>query len=232
MKPTKIVALIFALTGVLFLAAGLIGSTITGNFIAKCEETTGVITRLDRAGESAYAAYTVGGERYESKLDAYTSSMRVGNEIKIFYDPQDPSSLATDAMMLVWLILDLVGAGCLLTAAVIYLVGRFSDERQSLLLSTGKRLPCTIDKVEEIKSVSMGSRHPYRLVLHYENAATGEKRRFVSPYLWRDPSGGMTRQTADVCVDEYNDKKYAVDITTCGLDESYLTAARKARNEQ
>lgn len=229
MNATKISALILSIIAAIFLLVGIVGSTLTRSFVLASEETTGVITSVSHAKERAYATYQVNGMIYESKLDAYTSGMHVGDSIRIFYNPSDPSSIATDSLMLVWQIMRYVGYGVLLIAMTLYLISKRGEEKRELLLATGKRLCCHVDEVQLVTTVQVGKRNPYRLICGYHDPSTGESRKFYSPLLWKDPKAGMTRETVDVCVDDYNEKKYAVDIASCGLDESYLSTATKAR---
>jgi len=62
------------------------------------EKTTAVITNIEReyvGGEKDYeyhvfVRYSAGGTEYESMLDSYSSSMKVGKELKAVYNPEDP----------------------------------------------------------------------------------------------------------------------------------------------
>ena len=52
-----------------------------------------VIHGMEDDRHEVYVAYTVDGVDYESELGEYASTMRVGKEIGILYDPADPAQI-------------------------------------------------------------------------------------------------------------------------------------------
>ena len=88
------IPLVALLGGLLFLVMGTVKLVQVNTF----PQTTAVITRMEIVPGAAdepdsyevYVRYAVEGSSYESKLDNYKSSYRVGKTIHVRYDPKNP----------------------------------------------------------------------------------------------------------------------------------------------
>lgn len=102
MRERIIMCVLFLIAALCCIGAGVYVSFFhTNGYVA----TTGTITRIEvdhhpgvqktgsKTTEKVYVEYKVDGVRYESMSDIYDSSYHVGKEIKIFYDPADPSRI-------------------------------------------------------------------------------------------------------------------------------------------
>lgn len=121
------------LFGAVFLAVGIYISCFSTKGLV---ETTGVIDRIETRIETnhagsdedhdVYVSYTVDGQSYTSLSNVYSSSYRVGKEIKIFYDPNDPAVIRGDGKLLGMIfagiggIMVLCSIGSLIFIVVIY----------------------------------------------------------------------------------------------------------------
>ena len=96
-NPAKIVWIIFACIGIAFVILGF----VIGNAMKIPEEdqveTTAVITEINRRRDSdgdttydVWVEYEVKGKTYEQEIDTYVSSYKVGKEIEVIYDKNDP----------------------------------------------------------------------------------------------------------------------------------------------
>ena len=86
---------------VLFVALGIIKLINIASFkpvtatIVRIEEDTSAVDEdgVPEYTYTAYARYEVGGQIYEEQLDGFENSYEQGNEIKILYNPEDPSDI-------------------------------------------------------------------------------------------------------------------------------------------
>ena len=86
-KAASLIWIIFAIIGTMFVIIGLTVFGTRNNYENKVD-TKGTITEIysyrDSTGDEeheVYVSYTVGGRRYKSKLNGYSSSFYEGKEI-------------------------------------------------------------------------------------------------------------------------------------------------------
>ncbi|MBQ6469814.1 MAG: DUF3592 domain-containing protein [Lachnospiraceae bacterium] len=88
----RICALVFTIIGILFLVIGIFFMSEYRSKAGKYTETEAVITDFDRDGYP-YLSYTVDGRTYQAHSNFSSSSMRVGQKIRVFYNPDDPHEI-------------------------------------------------------------------------------------------------------------------------------------------
>ena len=100
----KGMTIIFMLAGIVMVVLGVYFGFVQGKDYVK---TTAVITRIveeeDPSAENGIAqrpivTYTAGGKEYTEKLDSWDPSYETGKEIKVKYDPADPSKVLEDSL--------------------------------------------------------------------------------------------------------------------------------------
>ena len=82
-----------------FETKGFLATTAT---IEQIEET---FTGVDSDGHDEYrydvtVSYSVGGKTLHGKVDTYSSSYKVGKQIRIFYNPENPEVIHGDSRLL------------------------------------------------------------------------------------------------------------------------------------
>ena len=96
-KIMRIILTVFGAIGVLFIAIAVFAF-----FNEKTKQETYVVTTAEITGfngdDYPYITYTVDGKEYENRLNYSSSSMKVGQQIKIAYDPHDPYSITTTGL--------------------------------------------------------------------------------------------------------------------------------------
>ena len=99
-KSKKGLAIFIVVFGAILVAAAAFVAIRSSVYRKNGIETVATITRIEHETDSdgddnasVYVSYTVNGENYEGKLDYYSSFMRVGNTVKIFYMPDDPQDM-------------------------------------------------------------------------------------------------------------------------------------------
>ena len=123
------------LTGIIFIIVSI--STI-GTLDPTYKNWEAVITDIIIENESAvdeedyiyktYVKYEIEGKTYEEELGYYASGMKVGDTVKIKYDPYDPSNIYHEGSRTVSYIM--IGAGIVSVLLGIYafwrgIVGKF-----------------------------------------------------------------------------------------------------------
>ena len=95
-KLLRLGGFIFLGIGLLFFILGSIFLTFTQRRAEAYEETEGVIVGFDRYGHP-YVAYEADGETYEQWSNFTSSTMRLGDELTIRYDPAAPYRMEAGA---------------------------------------------------------------------------------------------------------------------------------------
>ena len=105
------------LGGFLFLGIGLLFFVLGSVFLAFTQrkaqvyvETQGVIVDFDRDGHP-YVAYEAQGQTYEQRSNYASSTMRLGDELTVRYDPQAPYRMEAGGAMALFLPIMFMGMG-------------------------------------------------------------------------------------------------------------------------
>lgn len=112
-----VIALGFGIYSTFFRSAGFVDSTAT---ILSIEEDPDYIPDADKTNDVQYivkAKYTVDGKEYTTTLNSYDPAYKVGGEVAIKYDPNDPSK--TTSGFGIGIVIMIIGA--VLLAVVIFL---------------------------------------------------------------------------------------------------------------
>lgn len=112
-----VIALGFGIYSTFFRSAGFVDSTAT---IISIEENPDYIPDADKTNDVQYivkAKYTVDGKEYTTTLNSYDPTYKVGGEVAIKYDPNDPSK--TTSGFGIGIVIMIIGA--VLLAVVIFL---------------------------------------------------------------------------------------------------------------
>jgi hypothetical protein len=112
-----LIALGFGIYSTFFRSAGFVDSTAT---IISIEEDPNYIPDADKPNDVQYivkAKYTVDGKEYTTTLNSYDPAYKVGGEVAIKYDPNDPSK--TTSGFNIGIVIMIIGA--VLLAVVIFL---------------------------------------------------------------------------------------------------------------
>ena len=117
-------ALTFGVYLTFFQSSGYVDGTAT---IVSIEEDPDYIPDPDKKNDVQYITtvkYTVDGKEYTTKLDSYSPSYKVGSEVKIKYDPNDPTKLTSGFGFGIYLLI--AGAAILLLILFLTIKKRIS----------------------------------------------------------------------------------------------------------
>ena len=112
-KTEKLIGAIFAFIGAIFLIIGLVICINAYQKRAKWVETDAVVSEViyRRDSEAVIVQYEVNGKTQEQKINGYSSGMVEGAPIHLWYNPENPAQIHTNALdMLHWMFIGMGGA--------------------------------------------------------------------------------------------------------------------------
>lgn len=201
-KKTKstlqIVSFIFLIVGIGLAVGCIIISILGSRFQTSADEVTATISRIESRRSSknrstshtVYVDFTYNGQSYEDiKIGMYSSSMYEGKEIKILCDPENPTHIkAASEDLVVGLILGIMGVSFIAVFGLLtYSMIRNSKYREKLL-SSGRQLYATIEKISIKTNYSSNGKNPYLIYCTYKDEYKDLIYRFKSDPIWTDPN--------------------------------------------
>ena len=220
-KAEWLFGIIFSVVGLIFFIAGIAMTSYDTNFKKDALETTAVISSIETYRDSdgdtshkVYVKYTVDGKEYEERLNYYSSGMRMGNEIQIYYKPEQPNRiLGKSEFSFPGLIFSLMGFICAAIGLVFIFNKVMKIKNRKYLMENGELVYAEITEVNYNRSYSVNGRNPYTITCKWVDPSTGMYYFFKSETIWFDPEPIIRERdikTLPVYIDRYNPKKYAV----------------------
>jgi len=220
-KADTIVLLVFSIVGIAFLVAGMVSFSFINNFKENAIEHTAIITDIhrNRGADSdettVYVEYFVEGKKYEQQLDFYSSGMSVGDEVKIYYNPDNPNKIQSDSTI-IFSIMFLGMGGLFFSIAFILVLGKVKEKaNKRRMLETGRVIYADISEVVLNLRYHVNDKHPYVIHCKWYDNVTGVEYLFKSGNIWGDPNQIIEQKQLTklpVYVDLNNPKKYYMDL--------------------
>ena len=192
-------ALAFGVYSTFFQSAGFVDGTAT---IVSIEEDPDDIPDPDASNDKQYITtvkYTVEGKEYTTKLNSYDPSYKVGGDVKIKYDPNDPSKLTSGFGFGIYLMI----AGAAILLLILFLTIKKKISVKNLKEANGEITFAPSEKGEErelyfltdIGTVKVGHRleDKDRKVI-YEAVMTKFTPMSAFPFDFIDHENGKTTQ--------------------------------------
>ncbi len=218
-KIEKLIFIVFAAIGTLFLIIGLPTSINRFNYKNKIE-TIGTISEIsnDRNDNyKVYVSYKVDNENFESRLNAYSESFYEGKEINIYYDKNNPSLIGMKSMDLLFLIFPGIG----LIFLIIGVIGLFIKLRKKSnvqkLKQSGKKIYANYVETTINTSYSVNGKNPYNIICEWVNPKDNKRYIFKSENIWIDPTEIIENEGLKqfpVYIDNKNNYVVEVDVLT------------------
>lgn len=210
------IGIVFLLTGSIFLGIGgamyMYGQYYRENGI----QTEALIE--DIRGEDIRIRYETNIGAFTGPLGFYDSSLREGDTVRIYYDPQNPGRIyaaSSDILSVVFLSVSVLllgfGSGLIFSNIIKSRHNRWLSEH-------GTRIQAKVTVIEMDNSVSSNHRHPFRIICQCK-MPDGTVREYLSDPIWYDPEGVLTSDMVDVYIDPENGKRYCVDLSSVLPDE-------------
>ena len=212
---------IFLVIGIVLVGTGLLVISLQNKNKKDRVYTTGTITRIVKETDmdndtttKVYVQYLAGGEELESELRYYTTGMREGSSIEIYYLKSKPESISCDAGdALIW-ILPGIGSLFLVMGAIGVGINLVKASKEGKIKEMGKPIFAPIKEVKEITTVSVRGKHPYKIICEYKDPETKKTHTYESNPLWSDPNYVIANNnitSLKIYVDPENPKHYAVE---------------------
>ncbi len=214
---------IFLIVGLIFLVVGISIAAYNVNFKNNALETTAVISSIERDRDSdgdtsytVYVRYTVDGSQYERPLNFYSSGMYVGEEISIYYLPEQPNRiLAKSSLSFLFILFPLMGLIAASIGFVIIFRKVMKIKSHKYLLENGEVVNAEITNVDYKSSYTVNGVSPYVITCKWVDPSTGIYYFFKSDNIWFDPEPIINERdikNLPVYIDRYNPKKYSVSL--------------------
>ncbi|MGZ8397592.1 MAG: DUF3592 domain-containing protein [Gemmatimonadales bacterium] len=229
MKVLKIVSGLFSIIGIGMLAASFFVFSTTASFISRAVEADGRVTDLERShsrsSSGSSTTYrpvveftTATGKHIEfvSSVGSSPPSHRVGEAVKVLYNPANPQSARIKSFFQLWFGFLIVFALGLVFATIglgMILVRRRGQKRAEWLRRHGRRMKTAFKGVELNQALRVNGRSPYQIVSQSSDPASHTVRLFQSENIWFDPTEYIKGEAIDVLVDPNDPKKYVMDIS-------------------
>ncbi|MBQ8904281.1 MAG: DUF3592 domain-containing protein [Oscillospiraceae bacterium] len=219
----------FAVFGAIMLCFG-IWSIIDGiNFRKDAGQVTGVISHIESYRDTSlsdsstkvhdvYVTYTVNGQEYERMLGYYDSSMYAGQEIEIFYNPENPEEIKGKEGA-INIVLPLFGLAFLAIGLAFVFSDRQKKKKMEMLLAKGSTAEGIITAINIDHNTTINGRHPLIAEVTVTDPETNEQFLYSSESIMEDIRHLEGRRVM-VYYDPDDRSNYYVDIDTAQADDS------------
>ena len=178
-------------------------------------ETVATITRIEHETDSdgddnasVYVSYTVNGENYEGKLDYYSSFMRVGNTVKIFYMPDDPQDMISAGSNVAFVtIMIAFGIICIGLGTACVAVPAAQKRRLNRLKKNGRKVNARVKEFDCPGKTRVMGKNIARLV-----CVDPDGNRYETRFLYDTQRYFDIETPGAVYVDPDDPEKYAIDV--------------------
>ena len=211
LNNSTVFIIIFAL---IFIGVGVYLSVRELEFVNGGTKTQATIVDIETYRDSdgdlnhrVYVTYTVDGSVYGGRLDTYTSSMRVGNTVPIYYMTDNPSEFTYAKLNFLFPVIFILCGVLVLVLAIIPTVSDAKrNKKLKLLKESGRRITAIVEDVQ-LTGVTVMGRRQTKIVLRDEQGKI-YKKKFLPTYTQYISVG----DEIFVYVDYENPENYAIDI--------------------
>lgn len=147
---------IFLLIGIIFLILSAVFLEVNKSHAENYIPTEAVISEIRISSDSsdAYATYVVDGKKLKAKLDVYSSDMYEGQQIEIYYDPDDPSDVTyLEGMRIFTTVFSIIGAVLTVIGLIPLIIGIV------IVVKCNKKAKAQVSMVDEMKSADYSDRY-------------------------------------------------------------------------
>jgi hypothetical protein len=225
----KLLVSIFTGVGILLLfsAAGLF--IHEQNFLKKAHMATGKVIELGRSVSSSKSSKSVSyypvvsfntaeGKpfTFSSSLSSNPPSYSVGEEVTVYYLPENPQEAEIKGFFSQWLAVIISGfLGLLFSSIGIGTLRHFIQKKRlyQWLEQNGLPLKTHFQSVEYNTHIKINGRSPYVIYSQWLNPENKKVHVFKSDYIYYNPKQFISGDIIEVKVDVANYKKYKMDTS-------------------
>lgn len=215
-----IVAIIFAITGGVCIAAGAAAFVKTKEFAddgvivkAKVSAIEGEINDEGETDYTAYVTYEYEEKEYKRiRLKEYSSSLYEGKTIELYLDKNNPENVRIKSIIYLFpAVFTGLGIIFLIIAAIILILRLRGDRRRKRIMETGVRIYAQVKGSVVDTSYTINNKHPCRLECVYYDEASGQPVICTSDIIWEPPETYIDKYVT-VYADREDRSKYVVDL--------------------
>lgn len=147
---------IFLLIGIIFFVVSAVFLEVNKSHAENYLPTEAVISEIRISSDSsdAYATYMVDGKKIKSKLDVYSSDMYEGQQIEIYYNPENPSDVTyLEGMRIFTTIFTIVGSVLTSVGLVPLIIGIV------IVVKCNKKAKAQVSMADEMKTADCSDRY-------------------------------------------------------------------------
>lgn len=208
-KLSKIFLLTFGLIGLVFLSLGLGFLWYYTHQTADMVTMSGYITGFDSDGDPL-VVYIVDGESYTVEGGISSTNQHVGDEYKLFIDPDDPTRAMDSTFLVMGIVFTAMGAVFALAGIITAVALGSAARSREALLGYGRRVIATVLSVDVNRSVNLGKVHPLRVTAECTHPLTGTTVHIRSHNILS--TNLQPGDRVEVAFHPSNEKKYAFDL--------------------
>ncbi len=190
-NPVMSLGVLFLLIGIGLMVVGGVFYAHTQAFKETATETVAVITDIVQTGygdDTTYEVYvryeTEDGKQIRTKLNFYSSGMEEGDQVTVFYDPEDPESLIAGSSWIVAVVF--AGMGLIFAGTGGYKLMKNVGEKAKIkkLRENGRHVYADVVAVYQQTSYIVNGKSPFVIVC---KAYMEGREMEISQYVWFDP---------------------------------------------
>ena len=166
---------------------------------------------------NVYVTFNVDGKIYYGELNYYTSSMNIGDQVKIYYDPDNPNNFRSNNFEIGIIIAGIIGFAFTAIGLIFLIINIRKSMVQKRVIKYNYLIEADIKNVELKSNISINGRHPYILIATAISPKNGMLHIFESEYFFEDIKYNLQANNIRkvlVYVNPNNYDKYYVNIDT------------------
>lgn len=170
--------------------------------------------KRDNLDDSAHTIveYTANGKIFRGELNYYSTGMKYGDRLSIYYNPQNPLDIKTKEssllLLAIFIFMGMIFTGIGLGVGI-YMYHQKS--KISRLKQRGTRILAEIVELQENTNLSMNSSHPLIVTCRYV-APNGKVYFFTNKSVWLKTEELPTGSKIPVFIDKNNPSNYYVEV--------------------
>lgn len=224
----KLIGFVFTLIGTVFITIAIGTGITTQQQRVGFIEMAAVIDRVTSGSNQhgrASVIYEYEGQTYGGPLSSYNSSMREGDTVQIYVNPENPAEFASGGADFIWMIFGPVGALFFFMGIGFFVFIIRKNKLKKGLLQDGYRINAQIEEIIYNTRVAYNGRHPYIVLCSWKNPKDGVIYHFKSENFWYNPAAVIAEkgiETLPVYLNLDKLSQYAVSTEQLAGSHVYL----------
>ena len=219
----KVFAIIFGGIGTILLVIALVFGISTQLFISQASVADGTVISAaspdsTRKSVATISFTTSGGQifQFNSSVNSSPPEFRLGQQVKVFYNPSDPAGTARpDSFISLWFLTAVFGFLTLVFGGLgmAFFIAWFTSwKKRRWLQSHGERVTAKVTAIRLNTSVHNMGKSPYVVLAQWQDPLKNTIYTFKSENTWADPLPVGPGDEVTVLIDPKNYSRYYVEV--------------------